>query len=198
MDAADWDTRYAETPSLWTDRPNQFLVEAVSCLVPGRALDLGCGEGRNAIWLATGGWSVTAVDFSLVAVERGRRVAGDRGLPVEFVLADVTEWAPPVGSFDLVVVLYLHLPDMAPVIGRAAEAVAAGGTLLAVGHHLDNLEHGHGGPRSPEVLYTEHDLARWAAGLETVEERTAVRTVDTPDGPREALDALVRAVRPPG
>ena len=105
-----WNRRYAGTELLWSATPNRFLVAEVEGLPPGRALDLACGEGRNAIWLAERGFEVTGVDFSDVALERARRIAAGRGVEVEWTHADVTEYEPPLRAFDLVVVLYLHLP----------------------------------------------------------------------------------------
>src|SRR6202023_3935651 len=106
MEAHDWDERYRATTLLWTERPNQFLVEEISGLRPGRALDLGTGEGRNAVWLAEQGWRVTAVDFSRVARDRGAAIAQRNGVDVEWVLADLTQYRPAAAAFDLCVILY--------------------------------------------------------------------------------------------
>src|SRR6476646_1454842 len=111
MDRRMWDARYAATESLWTFEPNRFLVRETEGLAPGRALDLACGEGRNALWLAARGWQVTAVDFSAVALDRGRERADRDGLTVDWVEGDVLEWVPPERGFDLVAILYLHLRD---------------------------------------------------------------------------------------
>src|SRR3981081_675531 len=113
MEAHDWDERYRGAELLWTERPNQLLVEEVGGLRPGRALDLGAGEGRNAVWLAEQGWQVTAVDFSRVALDRAAAVAERSGVRVEPVLADLTEYRPPAGAFELVVILYVHLSPSA-------------------------------------------------------------------------------------
>ena len=106
MDADAWDQRYAAAERVWSVEPNVWLAQVARDLSPGRALDLACGEGRNAVWLAERGWRVTAVDFSAVALARGR--AGSE--EVEWVEADVRAWAPPVDAFDLVAIVYLHLP----------------------------------------------------------------------------------------
>ena len=107
MDAKAWDARYAETELMWSVEPNQFVANECADLRPGRALDLACGEGRNAIWLARQGWDVTASDFSAVALEKARRLAGD--LTLEWVVADATTWEPD-GPYDLAVLAYLQLP----------------------------------------------------------------------------------------
>ncbi len=193
-----WDARYAATESLWSFEPNRFLVRETEGLVPGRVLDLACGEGRNALWLAARGWRVTAVDFSGVALERGRERAERDGLTVEWVEADVLRWAPPERGFDLVAILYLHLREaqLRPVLRRAADAVAPAGTLLVVAHDATNLADGHGGPQDPALLYTPADVTAAIHGLEVERAERVQRPVSTPAGERTAIDALVRAVRP--
>src|SRR5689334_5266073 len=107
MDAAAWDERYAAADLVWSAEPNRFVAEELADLPPGRALDLATGEGRNAIWLARRGWDVTGVDFSQVALDKGRRLAGDT--VVRWVCADATRWEEPA-SYDLVLLAYLQLP----------------------------------------------------------------------------------------
>ena len=199
MTSADWDRRYAGKELLWTAEPNRFLVNEVSGLAPGRALDLACGEGRNAVWLAEQGWRVDGVDFSAVALAKAAQLADARGVAVEWTRADLVGHEPERDAYDLVVVLYLQLPDAerGPVLRRAAAAVAPGGLLLVVAHDGSNLEHGWGGPQDPAVLYTAADVVD-AVGPEGLEiERTEVvrRPVETPEGERIALDLLVRAAR---
>jgi 2-polyprenyl-3-methyl-5-hydroxy-6-metoxy-1,4-benzoquinol methylase len=130
MDSDFWDQRYTDHPSPWSDEPNRFLVEAVAGLPIGSALDLACGEGRNTLWLARQGWDVTGVDFSEVAISRGRRVAADNGLDVRFERHDLLSWAPPAVAFDLVTMVYMQVPapGMEVAVGNAAAAVAPGGT----------------------------------------------------------------------
>ncbi len=193
-----WDARYAATESLWSFEPNRFLVGETAALAPGRALDLACGEGRNALWLAARGWQVTAVDFSGVALDRGRERAERDDLTLEWVQADVLQWAPPERGFDLVAILYLHLrgAELRPVLRRAADAVAPGGTLLVVAHDATNLADGHGGPQDPALLYTPADVTAAIAGLAVQRAERVRRPVATPAGERTAIDSLVRAVRP--
>ena len=106
MDSNVWDERYAGDDLVWSAEPNRFLVAEVETLPPGRALDLACGEGRNAVWLAERGWDVTGVDFSKVGLDKARRLADARGVSVHWELADVTEYMPAPESFDLVIVMY--------------------------------------------------------------------------------------------
>jgi len=201
VDADAWDERYAATELVWSADPNQFLVAEVDGMAPGRALDLACGEGRNALWLAERGWTVTAVDFSAVAIAKASQLAEARHVEVEWMTADLLRWRPPEAAFDLVVLFYLQLaaPERGRVLGGAASAVADGGTLLYVAHDLENLTAGTGGPQDPTVLATAEDVAAVlvAAGLE-IERAGQVRRVvgSGPDeGGREAIDTLVRAHR---
>jgi SAM-dependent methyltransferase len=191
----DWDTRYAETGLLWSRDPNRFLVAEAADLSPGRALDLACGEGRNAIWLAERGWRVTAVDFSEVAIAKARERAAQDGSEVDFHCLDLLDYEPEPGSYDLVLVLYLQLPaaERRLVLGRAASALAPGGNFLLVGHDLVNLTEGVGGPSDPNVLYTPADIVAELPGLEIEKAERVFR--DVPDAERRAVDALVRAHR---
>ncbi len=198
-DAAAWDRRYADRELLWTAEPNRFVADATRDLTPGRALDLAAGEGRNAVWLAERGWQVTAVDFSTVGLAKARQLAARRGVTVAWVTADLVEWEPPRAAFDLVVIAYLHAGPrlLATVLERAVDALAPGGTLVVVGHDVDNLEHGHGGPPDPALLYTVDGLAGALSGLTIVRAEQVRRPVDLDDGTRvDALDALVVARRP--
>jgi len=197
MDRQDWDERYAGEELLWRADPNRFLVSEVAGLAPGRALDVACGEGRNAVWLATQGWTVTGVDFSAIALDKARRLAADRGVTVEWVHADLRDWDPAPQSYDLVVVLYLHLPaeQRRAVHALAASTLAPGGTILVVGHDLANLAGGHGGPQDPAVLFTPADVAADLADLDVIRAESVRRPVTTDAGEVVAVDALVRAVR---
>jgi 2-polyprenyl-3-methyl-5-hydroxy-6-metoxy-1,4-benzoquinol methylase len=198
MDRDAWNERYAGTDLLWSAEPNRFLVAELSGLTPGTALDVACGEGRNAVWLAERGWKVTGIDFSDVAITKAQRLAAARGVTVTWVVADVTEHDIVPHSYDLVVVMYLQLPE--PERGssfeRAAAAVAPGGTLLVVGHDRTNLTDGWGGPRDERVLYGPDDVAG-AIGpeLTIVRAERVRRPVATEEGEKQAVDALVRAVR---
>jgi SAM-dependent methyltransferase len=193
----DWDRRHAEAGLLFGAEPNRFLVAEVEGLEPGRALDLACGAGRNAVWLAERGWAVTAADFSEVAIENATGLAAERGVEVEWLVADLLEWRPPSRAFDLVVVLYLQLPagERRRVLASAAEAVAPGGTLLVVGHDLENLNGGWGGPKDPAVLFTPDDVAGELPGLQVEKAERLLRPVQTDEGEVQAIDALVRARR---
>lgn len=155
MDHKDWNDRYAAQELLWGVEPNRFLVEELRDVPPrGRALDLACGEGRNAIWLAKLGWVVTAVDYSTVAIERARRLAAEQHVDVEWIETDVTSFAPAAGAFQLVIIAYLHLPETSrrTVLAHAASALGPGGTLFMLGHARLNLTQGVGGPQRSDLL----------------------------------------------
>jgi SAM-dependent methyltransferase len=191
-----WDRKYAEADRLWGREPNRFLVAEVTDLPPGRALDLACGEGRNTIWLAELGWRATGVDFSQVAIAKAREQAAEASLEVEFVCADLLDYEPEPEAFDLVLVFYLQLPahERRLVVERAAQAVAAGGTFLLVGHDLTNMTDGVGGPSDPTVLYTPDDIVADIPWLQIEKAERVLR--DVADEDRPAIDALVRARRP--
>ena len=199
MDAEAWDERYAATELVWSAGPNQFVAAECADLPVGRALDLAAGEGRNAIWLARAGWDVTAVDFSQVALDKGRTLAGDTA--VEWVCADATAWDRE-RTFDLAVVAYLQLP---PAERRAAvragfRSLVEGGTLLVVAHDSTNLTEGTGGPQDPEVLFTAEDVLDDLAGehRDVVRAGRVAREVGDGHGEepaRTAWDCLVRLRR---
>ena len=194
MDRELWNERYRTPRLVWTAEPNRFLRELGEGLTPGRALDLACGEGRNAIWLARQGWTVTGVDFAHVGLEKARRHAEEHDVAVDWIEADLRTWQAPSAAFDLVALLYLHLPadELDPVLRAAATAVAPGGTLFLVGHDRVNIEEGVGGPQNPAVLYTPEEIVASLDGLEVVRAERVTRDVEA----GTAIDALVEAIRP--
>lgn len=198
FDSSTWDDRYAAAASsdstVWSLTPNAWIAETIDrlALQPGTAIDLGSGEGRNALWLAQRGWQVTAVDFSAVALRTGETRAEQLGVEVRWERADVTTWVSPV-LVDLVVIAYLQLEasDLADVITAAAGSLEPGGHLVLIGHDLDNLERGVGGPQEPAVLHTVAAL-RAAAGDLTIE---LCDQVLRPVGDAHAIDAVLIARR---
>ena len=158
-----WDRRYAGRAAFSGD-PNPWLVDLASSLEPGRALDLGSGEGADAIWLAGRGWTVTGVDISPVALRRAAINAYDAGgrlaCRTRWLHRNLATWLPPAGAFDLVAMHFLHLPParFLPLFRRAAAAVAPGGILLVVGHHPSDLDTGVPRPPDAGTLFTPEDL----------------------------------------
>jgi SAM-dependent methyltransferase len=201
VDSRQWDERYSATEFVWATGPNQFVAAELAGLPPGRAIDLAAGEGRNTVWLAERGWRVTAVDFSRVGLDKGRKLSAARGVPegqVDWVVADLAHYQPEPGAYDLALIAYLQVGAKvrATVLGRAAAALAPGGTAFIVAHDLANLTEGSGGPQDPEVLYTPDAVRAELPGLCVLRAERVRRTVDRGDGPATAVDTLVRAVRP--
>lgn len=196
--AEDWDERYRSLPSVWGADPNRWVAEQLTDLPPGTAVDLACGEGRNAAWLAARGWRVYAVDFSVVALEKGRELErrNPPHIAIGWIEGDVTRYVPPE-PVDLALICYLQLPAVArrAAVRNAAESLAPGGTLLVIGHDSRNFVDGTGGPQDPSVLFTAADVAGDLAGLGLTIEQAgeALRPVAGADRP--AIDALLRAVR---
>jgi SAM-dependent methyltransferase len=191
MRATEWDQRYAEQQQ-WSAGPNALVAELLAGLPPGDAVDLAAGEGRHALWLAGLGWRVTAVDFSAVGLARGRAQPGaDR---VSWVTADVLAWDAPGRSLDLVLVAYLHLPatEVSGLLTRAVGWLRPGGRLLVLGHDVENIAAGVGGPQDPAILHSVDRLAPVAALLEV--DRLAQVRRETPAG--VALDTLLWGSRP--
>jgi len=201
MDRDGWNERYRGSGLVWSAEPNRFLVEQVVGLAPGRALDLAAGEGRNAVWLAEQGWTTTAVDFSDVAIGKAAEMAVARGVTIATAVADVTgdlSGSVAPGGFDLVVVAYLQLraEDRARAMANAVAALAPGGTLLEIAHDAANLSGGFGGPQDPFVLATPAEVVALLDGLVVESAETVERPVETAEGPRIAIDHMVRARRP--
>ncbi len=204
MDQAFWDERYQSSSTLWSGHPNPQLVTEAAGLAAGTALDVGCGEGADAIWLAERGWQVTAVDLSVVALERAAAQAVKIGAAVARRItwqhADLGSWVPAAASYDLVSAQFLHLPkDQRELIHRRlAESVAPGGTLLIVGHHPSDLQTTIPRPPLPELFFTATDVAASLSPREwtiLVQEARA-RSAQDPDGRSVTIhDTVVRAQR---
>ncbi len=200
MDREAWNQRYLSSDLVWGAAPNAFVAEAFADRpAAGRLLDLACGEGRNAIWLAGLGWRVTAIDLSDVAIDRARGLASREGVEVEWTLADVTKAELEPAAYAAVVISYLQIPgdQRRQVIEKAAAALAPGGRLFMIGHALRNLADGFGGPSSPAVLWAPGDLEEevLAASLELERCAEVIRVVESDGETREAIDLLVDAHR---
>ena len=204
LNEAFWDERYYSSSTLWSGHVNPQLVTEVADLPAGAALDVGCGEGADAIWLAERGWQVTAVDLSTVALERGAahavEVSADVAQRITWLHADLTEWVPAPASYGLVSAQFLHLPkkEREPLHRRLAESVRPGGTLLVVGHHPSDLQTSVPRPTLPGLFFTASEVASALAAGEwvtLVDEARARQTLD-PDGrPTTIHDAVLRAQR---
>lgn len=199
MNSEAWDERYRAADLVWGLPPNRWVEQETAELTPGRALDLACGEGRNALWLAGRGWQVTAADFSQVGLDKGRALEehSDAATPVQWRRADATVYRPdePV---DLALICYLQLPaeQRRAAVRNAASALAPGGTLLVIGHDSANLAEGTGGPQDPQVLFTAQDVADDLDGTGLQIDRAEAVRRPVEGAPRPAIDALLRAHRP--
>ena len=201
---AFWDERYRSSSNLWSGQVNPILVTESADLAPGSALDVGCGEGADAIWLAEQGWQVTALDVSTVALGRGaahaKEVSAEVAQRITWLHADLTEWVPAPASYDLVSAQFLHLPkeQREGLHRRLAESVAPGGTLLVVGHHPSDLQTTVPRPSLPGLLFAASDVVASLAAdqwVTQVDEARARQTLD-PDGhPTTIHDAVLRAQR---
>jgi len=198
--AAEWDARYGERDgAMWSGRPNGRLSAEVADLTPGRALDVGCGEGADAIWLARRGWSVTAIDISDVAVGRAREASELAGARVEWVCGDALQTPFAARSFDLVSLQYPALPKAAgdAAVRGLLDSVTAGGLLLAVYHDLDDehAEHMKSRGVDPADYVDSDDLGRLLGDDFTVELHAVERRIDPPPGTPHISDVVLRARR---
>ncbi|KHK99451.1 hypothetical protein LK09_02000 [Microbacterium mangrovi] len=200
--AAFWEQRYAESDRVWSGRVNAVLADVATGLEPATALDLGCGEGGDAVWLAEHGWTVTAVDISPTAVARGEAAARERGLEdrLRFVAADLETFETD-GRFALVTASFLHSPtmlDRVAVLRRAAEFVAPDGHLLITSHAAPPPWASQLHEHAAELLPPDEDLARLAydpAAWETVLCEVRRRDATAPDGSPATLDDGVILLR---
>lgn len=197
--AGEWDRRYESAPRVFRAEPDETLAELAGPLVPGRAVDLGGGEGRNSLWLASRGWDVVAVDLSSVALERLVGFAAAEGLSVETVQGDLVAYVDSAGTdspgFDLAVLAYVHPgpEERTAILEASARSLATGGHLFVVGHHVASF--GVVGPPDVSRLYREEDVSAVLGGLEILrlEQRRGASDVHEP-----GTDLVVWARRRPG
>jgi SAM-dependent methyltransferase len=197
-----WDERYGSSPALWSGHVNAVVMTETEMLSPGTALDVGCGEGGDALWLAARGWRVDGVDVSQVALDRAARHAGEAGPEIDERLTwtrrDLLAWRPPEAAYDLVTVSFMHLPggNRRLVYDALAGAVAVGGSFLVAAHSpldIDVVPR----PHEPDLYFTAEELAaalddRW----EVVTAEARPRPGKHPDGYDVTLhDTVLRAQR---
>lgn len=192
---ADWDARYAEQDRMWSGEPNGALVAEVADMDPGRALDVGCGEGADAIWLADRGWDVTALDVSGVALQRAAEHAEESGAKISWVHAGLVAAALDPASFDLVSAQYFVLPRTPGLDAERAllASVKVGGTLLLV-HHVLTEEHAHHGGFDPDE-YVSISMVAEALDDDWLIEVDEQRPRTVPDGGAGAHHADDRVLR---
>lgn len=207
MESTDWNVRYREARDsshnrLWSTVPHARLQEIVAGLpAQGTALDLATGDGRNAIWLASAGYAVTALDYSEGALELARERADKAGAGIDFRVADLLHWAPDaVERFDLITMTYLHFSEAENIdmVRRAGSWLKPGGTLVVIAHDRENIAAGAPGPQDVSILTTPEIFAEGAAELRILECARLYRdTVVDPEQPgeiaRTAVDTLLIA-----
>ncbi len=202
MDERAWNERYAGEQLVWSSGPNRLFASLTEKLEPGRALDAGCGEGRNAIWLAERGWEVEAVDFSSVAIEKARQIARRRNARVDFRVGDMRFAALRKGGYDLVAMLYLHTSpkERRTWLPRVASAVAGSGLFIYIGHDPSNIDKGVGGPQDGSLLSGCGEVSEYLDGFDILQAEVHRRKVGAESGhggtdSGMALDALIVARR---
>jgi SAM-dependent methyltransferase len=203
LDEEFWNERYRSSARIWSGKPNPQLVAEVESLPPGRALDVGCGEGADALWLAERGWSVVATDISSVALERAARHTPNTGPAVsariEWRHVDLLSKPPELDSFDLVSAQFMQLPPepRGRLFTALAAAVKVEGALLVVGHHPSHATAGAHVPPQPDRFYTAEGIAGLLDDSWTVVVNEArLRMVTNPDGDEVSrLDSVLLAVR---
>ena len=196
MDASAWDERYRAEGLVWGGPPNRWVVEELSDAPAGVALDLACGEGRNALWLAAQGWRVIAVDFSAVAIDKARELDTRRAGRVGRRRRDDLHARANRSTSRCCATCSCRRPPRRSAVRHAAAALAPGGTLLVIAHDSRNLTDGTGGPSDPRVLYTAGDVATDLEGTGLVSDRASEVFRPVPGSERPAIDALLRARRP--
>ena len=199
-----WDERYGSAATIWSGNPNPHLVAQVADLRPGTALDVGSGEGADAIWLAEQGWQVTGIDVSMVALKRAAQLAAAAGHDVAdritWQQADILTWDPAPRQFDLVSAQFMHLPRSARevVYRRLAAAVRRDGSFLIVGHHPSDLETPMRRHNLPDLFFTAEQVAagldpdHWQVVVAASPER---QTLDSEGRPVTISDAVMHAIR---
>jgi SAM-dependent methyltransferase len=204
FDQAFWDERYRSHSSLWSGNPNSHLIGEASQLSPGTALDVGCGEGADAIWLAQRGWKVTAVDLSTVALQRAAAHAAQAGAAIaehiDWRHADLATWDPGTARYDLVSAQYMHLlpGPRETLFRRLAASVTPGGSLLAVGHHPSDQQTTMPRPHIPELYFTGDDIIAYldTGEWDVITNTAAPRPATDPNGRTITIhDTVLRARR---
>jgi len=197
-----WNQRYSAREPIWSRGPNLNLVAEIEDLRPGRVLDLGTGEGRHAIWLASKNWQVTAVDFAERGLARGREAAAALDLDIDWICADVNRFKIPADAYDLVIILYLHIPapELSALIHRAVASLSLNGHFLYIGHDLSNIEKGQGGPQDPAVLCHPEDIVTELPGFNILTAQVRQREIEDEPGHGKAisgiaLDAVVHGIK---
>lgn len=198
-DAAGWNRQYETAGYNWT-AANPWVYSEMNGARPGKALDLGAGDGRHTVWLAERGWQVESVDYAIIGLEIGQRRAAAKRVEnrITWTVADITTYSPVPGTMDLVLATYLNLHEtqLKKVIATAAGALSPGGRMLFINHDTANLTDGIGGPDDISVLHSPKQVAQWMsqAGLQI--DSAGIRSRPVPGERRTALDCVVLGAAP--
>lgn len=196
-----WDERYSSAPAIWSGNPNPHLVTVAGALTPGEALDVGSGEGADAIWLAEQGWQVTGVDVSAVALDRSAKAAAKTEVAdrITWQQTDILAWIPEPDRYDLVSAQFMHLPwpDLQALHRRLAVAVRPGGTLLIVGHHPSDADAMSRPAHLAALMYPAEQMATTfdAPEWDITVSNPGRPFTDSDGNPVTLHDAVMRAVR---
>ena len=176
---AFWDERYNQPDYVYGTAPNEFLVEAVAAVPPGRALGLGEGEGRNAVYLAAHGFDVLAVDSSAVGLLKAQRLAAERGVSIDTVTADLADFALEPERWDLIYSIFCHLPPAIrrPLYARVVAGLKPDGRFVLEAYTPAQLSYDTGGPKDVTMLLSLEDLQAELSGLEFVRAQELMREV---------------------
>lgn len=195
-----WNKRYETMEFEDLPAPSSVLTETAKPLKPGKALVLAAGYGRNAFYLAKQGWRVTAVDFSAEAIAIGERFSSEQNLGIRWIEEDLTAYHPEQGGYNLVTIIYLHIPwdDFTGILRKAEAALAPGGTLLLIGHDSLNPLEGTGGPQNPKILYRPEDIMPFLSKVRIERAESYRMPVDHGEniGQGIQIDCVIRAVKP--
>ena len=197
-----WNERYTKKDLIWSAAPNHVFVREVEDLKPGKALDVACGEGRNALWLVEQDWDVTGIDFSDVAIVKAEQIAAKRSVNVNWIAANVSTMQLPQHEYDLAAVLYLHTPpeERERWMANVTNSIKPGGSFIYIAHDTSNLEHGVGGPQDLALLPSLEEITGALTGFEIQRAEVVYRPVENDPGHGQdlegvALDSIIRAVK---
>ncbi len=197
-----WNERYTKKDLIWSAAPNHVFVREVGTMKPGKALDVACGEGRNALWLAEQGWDVTGMDFSDVAIGKAKQIAAKRSLSINWIAADASSFELPQHEFDLAAILYLHTPpeERERWMANVINSIKPGGSFIYIAHDTSNIEHGVGGPQDLSLLPSLEEITSTLTGFEIQKAEVVDRPVENDPGHGQDLegvakDSIIHAVK---
>lgn len=163
-----WNKRYSDQQYVYGKEPNQFLKDELSKITPGKILFLGEGEGRNAVYAATLGWDVDAVDYSETGKYKAEKLAAEKAVRINYLIEDLSNFNPKQNYYDAVVLIYLHIEEelRERVSKKAIEIAKPGGKIILEAFEKDQIKNSSGGPKNAELLYSLQDVVEDFIDLE--------------------------------